>query len=151
VAPLAADDGHQFDLPVGVAAARQHDVAARAGDARGELGEHHWLLVRARETRLGGVAVVVQADGENLARRRRGGAQVVWLERRRAGVVRAGRPLGELIPPLVDRLRISLEPAVTGLGHINPARVAGQKGEAAGHVGDPHVGLLGSVRKWSSP
>ena len=37
---LGADDRNQLDLPVGVPAGGQNHLAAGAGDAAGELGEH---------------------------------------------------------------------------------------------------------------
>jgi hypothetical protein len=67
---VAADDHHQFHLPVGVAALRQCHLGHRAGDAGRVLGEDRWHALGRGESRLGDVLAVVQADGEQLTGRR---------------------------------------------------------------------------------
>lgn len=102
----ATDHGDQFHLPVGVAIGRQGHGGVRPRHRRDELGEHRGRF-RDGETGLVGVVTVVEANREDLARCRHRGLQIGGGEFDRLGQLCGRRPRRELVPPLVDRLRVA--------------------------------------------
>ena len=89
---------------------RQHDVGVGTDEAGRELRERR-RAVRQRQSALGGVVLVVEADAEDLRRTRRRGAQVRVDDRRRVRRRRLGGPATELVPAREDRLRVRSEAA----------------------------------------
>jgi hypothetical protein len=71
---------------------------------------------------------VVQPDGEHLRRCRRGSAELRRVERGRLGQVCLAGPGDELVPHLVDVLRVRAEPSSGGLLHIDGAGL-GEQGQ----------------------
>src|ERR1022692_4927023 len=149
VAGSGADDRHQLDFPVGVPAGRQYDVAVRAGDATRKLREHAGLVGH-RETGLGHVVTVIKTDTERLPRRWCWGTELGRLAVLCSGVIRAGRPAGELGPLVVDRLRLGPEPAAAGRLDVDGAS-ASDDNQPPGQIADPHGDLLGMTSPLPGP
>lgn len=88
---------------------------------------------------------IVQPDREDLRRRRHRRTQVLRTELRRVDPVRVrhglASPRHELVPPLIDRLRVRPEPGLGRLLHIDRAGV-GEQGQSAGQVAEAHSKLL---------
>src|SRR5450755_3973405 len=144
-----ADDRHELDFPIGVAAGRQYDVAVRAGDATRKLREHAGLVGH-RETGLGHVVTVIKANTERLPRRRCRGTEPGRLVGLCSGVIGAGRPAGELGPLVVDRLGLGPEPAAAGRLDVDGAS-AGDDDQPPGQIAYPHKDLLGVTSPLPGP
>ncbi len=90
------------------------------------------------------MVAVVEPDGEQLARRGGGSAQVTGIEGtpgRQRGTARPGPEGGEV---LVHGLHLGPESAAGGLGDVDGQAVHDQA-EAAGQVGDAHGGPFGQL------
>jgi hypothetical protein len=82
---------------------------------------------------------VIEPDGKDLPRRGRGRAQVSRCERGRASQVDIRRPGGELLPSLVNRLRVGGEPALAGpLDVERRGAIVRNEHQPAGKVGNAH-------------
>ena len=128
-----ADDEHELDLPVDELAG-QHDRGVGPGEARRELRERRREL-RDVESGLGGVAGVVDADREHLAGpgHRREQRRLV----QRSGRRRRRGPRLQLVPSLVDRLRVRREPAGRCFGDVDDP-VVDDEHEPSVVVGELH-------------
>jgi hypothetical protein len=133
VGPLPAD-GDELDLPVD-GLADDLDVVERTGERRGELRERR-RDVRDRHAGLLGVRAVVDPDGEDLPRRRYGGAEVGVHEGPRGGRDRRCE-LDERRPVVVDGHGVGPESALGCRGDVGDL-VAEDEGGAAVDVGELH-------------
>jgi len=146
MATFAADDHDELDLPVDVAR-RELDVTGRSGQARGELGEDD-RLGRQVEAGLRGVGLVVQADREHLPRPWHDRPDPRGVEGLATVRVVGGGPLPEVVPLVVERLRVGAEPPVARGGDVNGAAVRRDDGGATLQVRDAHgVGGSGAGRE----